>query len=196
MRMEPTSTGSRPPAPGASPHQASAGPRFDLFLSYNSEDRAAVLHVADKLRVAGLRPWVDAAQLSPGGDYQRELAAGLDQSGACAVFIGQGTGGLRWSGTELRRALNHFNANPNYRVFAVLLPGIPLGSTEYLDRLPPFLTDVATVVDLRHGLGHAASFRQLILAVKGLPFDAEPAPTMQAPLESPYRGLLPFGEDE
>ena len=194
--MEPTNGGPPPPDPGPSSTGSPDRPRFDVFLSYNSEDREQVRYVAEKLRTAGVRPWVDGASLSPGGDYQRELADGLDDSGACAVFVGQATGGLRWSGTEVRRALNHFNTDPNYRVFAVLLPGIPLSSTDYLNRLPPFLKDVATVVDLRRGPDHEASFSTLILAIKGLPFDAERPAIVADAIESPYRGLFPFAESE
>src|SRR4051812_35091110 len=36
------------------------GPRFDVFLSHNSRDKPAVLQLADQLRQAGLRPWLDA----------------------------------------------------------------------------------------------------------------------------------------
>jgi len=34
-------------------------PRFDVFLSYNSRDQAVVEQIAQRLKRAGLEPWLD-----------------------------------------------------------------------------------------------------------------------------------------
>ena len=40
--------------------------QFDVFLSHNSREKAAVEELAYKLRAVGLTPWLDKEQLIPG----------------------------------------------------------------------------------------------------------------------------------
>ena len=46
------------------------GWRFDVFLSYNSADRAAVERVANRLREQDIGAWWDGWALTPGGTWQ------------------------------------------------------------------------------------------------------------------------------
>ena len=51
--------------PMAETKMSAAGPvsqRFDVFLSYNSRDRASVERIAQRLKRAGLEPWVDGGR--------------------------------------------------------------------------------------------------------------------------------------
>jgi hypothetical protein len=61
---------------------------FDVFLSHNGQDKPAVEQIAERLRRAGLRPWLDKWELTPGGRWQDELHAGLQQCRAFAYFLG------------------------------------------------------------------------------------------------------------
>src|SRR5437588_4003068 len=75
------------------------GAHFDVFVSHHSADKPTVERLARALQERGLIPWLDAWELTPGGDWQTELAVGLRASRACAVFIGpQGAGA--WSAME------------------------------------------------------------------------------------------------
>jgi small GTP-binding protein len=40
--------------------------KFDVFLSHNSKDKAAVERIAKRLLAVGIRPWLDKSNLSPG----------------------------------------------------------------------------------------------------------------------------------
>ena len=40
--------------------------RFDVFMCHNSEDKPAVVALAEQLEVAGVRPWLDKWELRPG----------------------------------------------------------------------------------------------------------------------------------
>src|SRR4051794_7487335 len=85
---------------------AEQAPRaFDVFLSHNGRDKPVVERIALRLRDAGVEPWLDVWHLTPGGRWQEELAAGLDASRACAVFIGPHDLG-NWELQELGLALN------------------------------------------------------------------------------------------
>ena len=163
--------------------------RFDVFLSYNSRDKPSVERIAEKLKRAGLEPWLDSWCLTPGGHWQNELAEGLRASGACAVFVGPSDLG-DWENQELAAALDRAAKEPTFRVFLVLLPGLP----EPFDptTLSPFVS-TRTWVDLRKGIGNGRELQSLVNAVKGVPLGPE------VPLEpredvSPYRGLQRFDE--
>jgi hypothetical protein len=162
---------------------------FDVFLSYNSADRAQVQRIAKKLKRAGLEPWLDKWALIPGGDWQKELARGLADSRACAVFLGTHHLG-DWEHQELGVALNRAAKDSKFRVFPVLLPGVP----EPFDAnsLPPFLA-TRTWVDFRRPANPQA-LQYLINAIKGVPFGGEIA-IGGAEDVCPYRGLLTFDEE-
>ncbi|MEP7378509.1 MAG: TIR domain-containing protein, partial [Chloroflexota bacterium] len=163
---------------------------FDVFLSYNGKDRPQVEAIAERLRRAGLSPWFDKWSLVPGGDYQPELFAGLQASGACAYFVGpHGEGD--WSRMELGVARSRAAKERAFRLFPVLLPGLP----EPFDRttLPPFLSQ-RTWIDFRGGVHDRAALQALINAISGVPTGL-PVVEPEAG-RAPYRGLLPFGETD
>jgi hypothetical protein len=62
---------------------------FDVYLSYNPEDRAEVLEVAKQLRNRGIRPWIDAWELQPGMAWRAETNAALSSAPALAIFVGR-----------------------------------------------------------------------------------------------------------
>src|SRR4051794_34478378 len=77
-----------------------ASPRFHVFLSHNSRDKPAVERLAERLKHAGLEPWLDAWCLTPGRAWQDELAAGVAASSAFAFFVGPAGEG-DWAREEL-----------------------------------------------------------------------------------------------
>jgi len=138
-------------------------PVFHVFLSHNSREKAVVERIAERLKRHGLEPWFDKWSLTPGGDWQDELADGLRWASSCAIFIGaHGIGD--WERLELKLATARMAKDRSFRVFLVLLPGLP----EPFDTssLPPFLS-TRTWVDLRKGVAEHRSFQKLIDAIKG-----------------------------
>ena len=57
---------------------SSPGPEkpHDAFLSYNSQDRRAVLEVAERLKGEGLKLYLDEWELAPGRVFQPALGRG------------------------------------------------------------------------------------------------------------------------
>ena len=96
--------------------------RYDAFLSYNSQDRAAVREVAGRLQNAGLTPYLELWEVTPGREFQPALAEGLNQSKTCAVFLGPNGLGP-WQKQELQVALDKRARDEAFRVIPVLLPG-------------------------------------------------------------------------
>jgi hypothetical protein len=162
---------------------------YEVFLSHNSRDKPTVERIAEKLTRAGLEPWLDKWSLAPGGRWQEELAQGLASSSACAVFIGPADAGA-WEREELAVALDRAAKDSSFRLFLVLLPGVP----EPFDAsvLSPFLS-TRTWVDFRRGLGDTRAFQALVNAIKGIPLGPE-IPIEPREQLSPYRGLQTFDE--
>ena len=161
--------------------------RFDVFLSHSGADKPAVERIAEKLKRAGLEPWLDKWYLAPGGRWQDELAAALRASAACAVFVGREELGA-WAHEELALARDRAAKDRDFRLIPVLLPGLP----EPFDptTLPAFLS-TRTWVDFRVGLEDSRPLQNFVNAVKGVP------PGPEVPLEpvagaAPYRGLEVF----
>jgi WD40 repeat protein len=164
--------------------------RFDVFLSHNNRDKPVVERIALGLRRAGIEPWLDKWHLTPGGRWQEELANGLAGSSACAVFIGVNDLG-DWEREELAVAQNRAAADREFRLFPVLLPGLP--DPFHPSALPPFLS-TRMWVDFRGGDEDTNALQALVNAVSGLPL----GPLLMIDTDSarePYRGLQTFDEE-
>jgi hypothetical protein len=107
---------------------------FDVFFSYNSEDRETVEKIAVCLEdQAGLKVWLDKWRLIPGEPWFRELERGLNAGLTSAVFVGK-SGEGPWQQREVAAALDRQVKNPDFRVIPVLLPDAPS-----IPELPVFL---------------------------------------------------------
>lgn len=118
---------------------------FDVFLSYNSRDRDAVLAIAEGLRAHGLRVWIDAWELVPGRPWQEVLEEVLQTTLSVAVCLGAGGLGA-WQEPEMRAAISEA-VSRKLPVIPLILP-TAVGTPD----LPLFLR-AFTWVDLRGGAG-------------------------------------------
>src|SRR5205823_13287360 len=114
---------------------------FDVFLCYNSPDRAAVIDIGERLKEHGILPWLDEWELRPGLPWQRVLGEQIGQIKSAAVFVGK-SGIGPWQQMELEAFLREF-VNRSKPVIPVLLEDAPEKPL-----LPIFLRGI-TWVDLR-----------------------------------------------
>ena len=166
---------------------------YDFFLSYSRADAAAADKLRTLLRGAGLTAFLDRYGLPAGQFWQPWLEQHLRSCRALVVIIGP-LGFGEWQHREIqlgldRQALAAKTGEP-FSVIPVLLPGlandaVPVGS---------FLS-LNTWVDLRTGLDEPESLQRLIAGVQGLAIDAAASDKLLAGL-TPYRGLLPFREQD
>jgi WD40 repeat protein/energy-coupling factor transporter ATP-binding protein EcfA2 len=163
--------------------------RFDVFLSYNSREKGLVERIARKLRESGVNPWLDDWYLAGGDHWQEKLAEGLARSSACAVFLGPSDLGA-WEREELAVAADRVAKERGFRLFLVLLPGVPEGFD--VSSLSTFLS-TRKWVDLRQGFKDERAFQKLVNAVHGLPMGPDQR-VEAAPGECPYRSLEVFDE--
>jgi tetratricopeptide (TPR) repeat protein len=61
---------------------------FDVFLSYNRKNQAAVVGIAERLKAAGVKPWLDIWELQAGQNWHQELERLIGTVEVAAVFFG------------------------------------------------------------------------------------------------------------
>lgn len=163
--------------------------RYDVFLSYNSADQAAVEELARWLAEEGLNLFLDTWYLIPGEPWQEGLEEALNACQTVAVFLGP-VGISPWENEEMRSALEERVRDKSRRVIPVLLPGAP----DPRDRpLPRFLRRL-TWVDFRGGLEDEEAFQRLVAGIRGLAPGGTPSLTAPGTAGLPERDAGPTEE--
>ena len=110
----------KPPPP---PPPRSRSGEFDVFLCHNWDDKPAVKRIAQRLKEAGIHPWLDEEQLPPGQPWQRLLEQQIGRIKSAAVFVGAAGMGP-WQEEEIDALLRVFKKR-KAPVIPVLLPDAP-----------------------------------------------------------------------
>jgi hypothetical protein len=130
---------------------------YDVFLSYNSPDRAVVGEIAERLRAAGVLPWFDANDIPPGRRWQDEVTRYIRKVRVGAFFVGPNGLGA-WQTNEKQAFLDEAaKANREFVIVPVLLPGAP-------GELPDFVNQWQAV-DFR--VADPDPFDRLLWAITG-----------------------------
>lgn len=137
--------------------------QYDVFLSYNRQDRDAVHQLATYLNhETDLIPWFDEWALIPGDSWIDDLQEGLQAAKSCAVFVGK-SGQGPWQAKEVHGALQQQTKKQSFRVIPVLLPEAP----ERVE-LPLFLQGL-NWVDFQNGLDDDDALWKLECGIRGIP---------------------------
>ena len=165
--------------------------KYDLFLSYNSQDHEAVADMRQQLLQLPqpLNTFIDRESLTLGKRWFEEIQDALLDSRAVAVFYGKhGLG--RWQNLEMILALDlqaTTDTDADILVIPILLPGADLNNA------PRFLL-LNSYLDLRSG--HSPqSLTRLAQAVLRQPTTLDSLPAHHE-LRNPYRGLDYFREED
>ncbi len=112
---------------------------FDVFISYRSVDRDAVVRIVEELKKRGVRPWIDVEQIRPGTPFQKELNRYIQKIKAAAVFVGQkGLG--PWQDAEQEALIAQFTKRKSAAVIPVILRECAKSP-----KLPPLLERFSSV---------------------------------------------------
>jgi hypothetical protein len=91
-----------------------------IFISYAKEDASAAERLHAELRAAGYRPWLDAHDLLPGQEWEREIEDAIKRSAAFVPLLSARsvtkTGFVQ---KEIRAALEVAERVPDGRVFVI-----------------------------------------------------------------------------
>jgi nucleotide-binding universal stress UspA family protein len=139
--------------------EKAANDDFDVFLAHNSADKEAVLEIAERLREAGIHPWVDVEQVPPGAFFQDAIQKVVPRVKAAAVILGR-SGIGQWQALELRSFISQCieRAMP---VIPVLLPHV-----EAIPAEVPFLREF-NPVRFGSALSDDAALRGLVWGITG-----------------------------
>jgi hypothetical protein len=169
------------------------GDTYDVFLSYSRSDSVAAETLRARLKEGGLNAFLDRYGLPAGQPWQPWLEDHLRSCRALVVLVGS-LGFGEWQHREIQLGLNRQASAAKtglaFPVIPVLLPGlandaVPVGS---------FLS-LNTWVDLRPGLDEPESLQRLVAGAQGRAIDVAAVKELLADL-TPYRGLLPFREQD
>ena len=94
----------------------------DVFLAHNSNDKPSVEIICEKLKVRGLKPWLDKEQIPPGRWFLDVIQDTIREISSVAVFIISHELG-RWQVVELRAFISQC-VERKIPVIPVLLPGV------------------------------------------------------------------------
>jgi WD40 repeat protein len=130
---------------------------YDVFLCYNSKDRAEVAAIGDRLKEHGVLPWLDIWAIRPGTRWQKELHKCIKSIRSAAVFIGP-RGAGPWQELEVESILGQL-AKAGCPIIPVILEG-----RQSTPRLPAFLGGWH-VVDMRQP--EPDPFEQLVWGITG-----------------------------
>ena len=160
----------------------------DVFLSYSRTDAEAARRVQAHLQEAGLATFLDRDQLAAGQPWLPALEQAIARCGAVAVFVGPAGLGT-WQQREVQLALDRQaeaeRTGRRFPVIPVLLPKV--------EDPPGGFLKLQTWVDLRADLADPVQLQLLLTGIRGV------APADGSTLREafcPYRGLLPFREED
>jgi nucleotide-binding universal stress UspA family protein len=131
---------------------------FDVFLSYNSEDRPTVLRIAQQLEQKGIKVWLDQHELRPGTSWLKEVDAQVRSVRSVAILVGA-TGIGPWQDVEIQGFI-HTALDRDIPVIPVLLHNAV--ATPEL----PFYLRPRTYIDFRKNDPHP--LKQLVWGIKGI----------------------------
>jgi len=123
--------------------EVASNSRFDVFISYASEQMSLVRSLAEKLTERGIRVWFDQWELRPGDSIALSLSDAIASAAAFLLCVGPSRRG-GWLEHELVSALRN-REHRNQLIIPVLLPGAEPGMVP--DALREF-----HYLDLRDGL--------------------------------------------
>ena len=146
---------------------------FDVFLCHNSQDKPAVIEIANQLKANNINPWLDKWHLRPGSSWQDLLEDQINEIRAAAVFVGN-SGLGPWQMQEIKAFLRAF-VNRKCPVIPVLLPNAPQEP-----QLPVFLQGLMWV-DFRQR--DPEPLGQLIWGITGIKPDLSPLILKKPPEE-------------
>ncbi|MEM7573441.1 MAG: toll/interleukin-1 receptor domain-containing protein [Bacteroidota bacterium] len=125
--------------------------KYDVFLSYKSDDALWVKKLKNDLEAYGIKVWLDQENIRPGDLFLEALEDGINSSRVVLIVVTPKSIDSKWVRREAARAFSLSTEN-NTRIIPILLEGIPK---------PGFLADLEHV-DFRDKENYDRSLTKLI----------------------------------
>ena len=102
---------------------------YDVFLSHNHADKPRVRRVAERLKAAGVRVWLDEWVIQAGDIIALKVDEGLEQSRVLLLCISPAALASGWVALERSTAVHRDPANAGRRFIPLLLGDCDLPDT-------------------------------------------------------------------
>ncbi len=103
--------------------------QFDVFLSHNRADKPRVRKLAERLKGAGLRVWLDEWVIQAGDIISLKVDEGLEQSRVLLLCLSPAALASDWVALERSTAIHRDPANAGRRFIPLLLADCELPDT-------------------------------------------------------------------
>ena len=95
--------------------------QFDVFLSHNAKDKPRVRRLAERLKAAGVRVWLDEWVIQAGDIIALKVDEGLEQSRVLLLCISPAALASGWVALERSTAVHRDPSNAGRRFIPLLL---------------------------------------------------------------------------
>ena len=102
---------------------------YDVFLSHNAQDKPRVRRLAERLKAAGVRVWLDEWVIQAGDIIALKVDEGLEQSRVLLLCISPAALASGWVALERSTAVHRDPANAGRRFIPLLLGDCDLPDT-------------------------------------------------------------------
>lgn len=102
---------------------------YDVFISYSSEDKSAVLSLAERLKADGLRVWLDDWIILPGDSIPLAIERGLESSRTQILVMSERAHKSDWVKLERNTTLYRDPTNAERRFVPLRLDDTPVKDT-------------------------------------------------------------------
>ena len=102
---------------------------YDVFLSHNQADKPRVRRLAERLKAAGVRVWLDEWAIQAGDIIALKVDEGLEQSRVLLLCISPAALASGWVALERSTAVHRDPANAGRRFIPLLLGDCALPDT-------------------------------------------------------------------
>lgn len=166
--------------------------KYDVFLSHNSKDKPQVRRLAERLKAAGVRVWLDESVIKPGDIIALKVDEGLEQSRVLLLCISPAALASGWVALERSTAVHRDPSNEGRRFIPLLLGDCDLPDTlrryKYVDFREESEGAFAEVLDACREEAEAA-LPQLSVTPKKGPAKKKPKPVKPTEQAAPQAVL-------
>ena len=74
--------------------------KYDVFVSHSSEDKTIVRGIAERLRLDGLKVWLDEWEIQPGDNIPAKIEEGLENSNTLILCMSANAYSSEWAQLE------------------------------------------------------------------------------------------------
>ena len=143
-----------------------------VFISHSSQDKQFVRQLASDLTAAGIRVWIDEAEIRIGDSLVAKISEAIDQADYVIAILSRNSVQSQWMQREIQMALTQEIDEKT----KVLLPAV-IDNVE----IPAFLQD-KLYLDLSSADKYAAGVRELVAAIESpRPADRRPRDVIDVP---------------